>query len=482
LPQPIDEETENEGEGEQSEQQGDPQDGDGKGKQSSGEFDESSDDSDDSGDEDSENNGESEEPDTEDSSNPGSEESDTEDSGEQGDSEQESPENNDSDGQDKDGESEEEDSEEDSDNESDSDSGDDSDNEDGEEQSEPIGEPGQDIKDALNKAAKEVEQMMGGIRAGTSESMVGSKGESELAELYTAIGNNPRLAQLMAMIGRMQISQHYLNGVSYAQTQTPVSITMGRDIRNVLPQDLGLLLGGNEEFNVFAAKYNNNELLQKQLKAETKAGKGPMIVCLDESGSMMGDKTTWASSITIAMYLQCLKERRQFALVKFASNAKLWPIPESLTRLDISFLESIERQGYLGGGTNFQSAWNVATQFIRTNKAWQQADIVYVTDGIGGYNVDQFRKDISELSVRLISFFIDPDNDIQRYMSTRYGDMISGFVNLNDAFTHIQDLSERGERQAFELIRKKNVKGHFSVVNGKLTETKFEQKEEELTF
>src|SRR5215471_16635068 len=49
LPQLIDEETENEGEGEQSEEQGDPQSGEGKGKQSSDEFDESSDDSDDSG-------------------------------------------------------------------------------------------------------------------------------------------------------------------------------------------------------------------------------------------------------------------------------------------------------------------------------------------------------------------------------------------------------------------------------------------------
>jgi uncharacterized protein with von Willebrand factor type A (vWA) domain len=277
--------------------------------------------------------------------------------------------------------------------------------------------------------------------------MLGSKGDSELAELYTALGNNAELSRLLQMIGRMQISQHFLNGVSYAQTETPVAITQGRDIRNVLPQDMGLLLGNQEEFNVFAAKYNNSELLQRQLKAETKAGKGPMIVCLDESGSMHGDKTTWALSITIAMYLQCLKDRRQFALVKFASSSKLWDLPKSVTRIDIDFLKSIERHGFLGGGTNFQSAWDDATKFIRSNPSWKQADIVFVTDGMGNYNADQFRKDKDQLKVRLISFFIDPDDYVSRYAKygNSYSNVITDFVDLNEAFTHIVDLSERGE-------------------------------------
>jgi hypothetical protein len=467
------------------EEQSEPQSGEG--QQSSKKFDENAEDSDDSAEDDSENgNGGKEEGDP--ASNDGSEESDKDENDDNGESGEEQSEETDTDGNDADN-NEDKSGEEDSDNDSDGSEESDGENDKPNEQSdptpEPIGEPSKDITDALNKAAKEVEQLMGGIRAGTSESMLGSKGDSELAELYTALGNNAELSRLLQMIGRMQISQHFLNGVSYAQTETPVAITQGRDIRNVLPQDMGLLLGNTEEFNVFAAKYNNSELLQRQLKAETKSGKGPMIVCLDESGSMDGEKSTWANSITIAMYLQCLKDRRQFALVKFASNSKIWPIPNSLTRMDIDFLKSISNHGYLGGGTNFQSAWNDATKFIRSNPSWKQADIVFVTDGMGNYNADQFRKDKDQLKVRLISFFIDPDDYISRYAQygNSYSNVITDFVDLNEAFTHIVDLSERGERQAFELIRKKNVNGKFSVQNGKLVETTFKkEEEEELTF
>ena len=402
-------------------------------------------------------------------SNNNSEESDESDD-ESGNGGQEHSEDNDS-GNESDESSEEgENGESDSNNDSDNGDGEDSDNQDDSDSEEPGDSPNeptkpadQSVKDAIDKASKEMSEMLGGIRAGSSDSMFSSAETSGLAEMYTALGKNPELMKIIQFIGRMNVNQQFLKGLSYAENVTPVSINHGNDVPNVLPRDLVNLTGDKNQFAIFAQKYTDRTLLQRKFDAPTHAGKGPMILCIDESGSMGYAKRFWAESLAVAMYFQCMKDRRQFAVIKFSTTAKLLPLPKSTHKMDPEFMEQLTMHQYTGGGTHFDPPWNEAIKIVKSDKTWQRADIVFLTDGQGYSNRAQWELDKKQTKCRLISFFIDGSGYMQKYVADYFRDIIE----VSDAFVYLDDLSEKGEKAAFNVLRNKDAKGFIEVMGKK---------------
>ena len=51
----------------------------------------------------------------------------------------------------------------------------------------------------------------------------------------------------------------------------------------------------------FHRRFLDQELLQYSLRGVEEKGKGPMIVCLDGSSSMAGDKEIWSKAVTLTL-------------------------------------------------------------------------------------------------------------------------------------------------------------------------------------
>lgn len=124
---------------------------------------------------------------------------------------------------------------------------------------------------------------------------------------------------------------------------------------------------------------------QEQENKENKAGnkvnrnRGPMIVCLDTSGSMQGTP----ENVAKALVLQCIsvakKEKRACFVYLFGSKGEvkemeLTPDKAGLEQM-ILFLSMS-----FGGGTDVEGPLNMALE-RSDEKQWQQADILLVSDG-----------------------------------------------------------------------------------------------------
>ena len=71
-------------------------------------------------------------------------------------------------------------------------------------------------------------------------------------------------------------------------------------------------------------------MLQYRLREDEQKGKGPMVVCIDVSSSMQGDKELWAKAVSLTLMDIARRQRRLFRAVLFSSG------PESLKVIDLN--------------------------------------------------------------------------------------------------------------------------------------------------
>ena len=100
----------------------------------------------------------------------------------------------------------------------------------------------------------------------------------------------------------------------------------GRKLSRLLPHELVSLQHPLLRRD-FIRRFVDNELLQYDLRGVEAQGKGPLIVCLDGSSSMLGDKEVWAKALTLTLLEIARRERRRFRAICFSSaDAPLYSV------------------------------------------------------------------------------------------------------------------------------------------------------------
>lgn len=178
-----------------------------------------------------------------------------------------------------------------------------------------------------------------------------------------------------------------------------VEIEMGNDLSRLTPQDLALLADEETE-DLFMLKYCEGTL-QLMRREENPYVKGPIIVNVDESGSMHGGKDRWAKALAFAMCSQAYRERREFGIVCFDMDTRtLWnpQEPEEFLR----FLSMTS-----GGGTRFEPPLKDSMNMIEENAI--EADIIFLTDGMASVSegfAATYKKRKEKLKFRTIAVSI----------------------------------------------------------------------------
>jgi uncharacterized protein with von Willebrand factor type A (vWA) domain len=104
--------------------------------------------------------------------------------------------------------------------------------------------------------------------------------------------NTPQMKQLADMMGRMV--PYAMGQQKYKVIDMPnniVTVEMGNDVRRVLRSEFALL-AQEETKPEFYRKFVDGELLQFKTQGVKEVGKGPIVICVDNSGSMGGDPRT----------------------------------------------------------------------------------------------------------------------------------------------------------------------------------------------
>lgn len=140
------------------------------------------------------------------------------------------------------------------------------------------------------------------------------------------------------------------------------SVTTGDKIQDALPSDRMNLCNDTTKKD-FYRRMSEHGLLQYSKEAHKQKNKGPIIVCVDTSGSMEGDAETWSKALTIGILEVAQMQKRDFACIIYSNSAD---DPIVIRKDEISPEKIIAcAENFHDGGTNFEAPLNKAVELIK---------------------------------------------------------------------------------------------------------------------
>jgi len=119
-------------------------------------------------------------------------------------------------------------------------------------------------------------------------------------QLAGQVQRSHRLKQLAAMAGRFtRIALKVQENKTDKPPTEVTNIIRGRDLRRMLPVEY-LSMTDPDMADWWAMRYMANNLAQYELQGREKQGQGPIILAIDSSGSMLGQKELWSKAIFLA--------------------------------------------------------------------------------------------------------------------------------------------------------------------------------------
>jgi len=154
-------------------------------------------------------------------------------------------------------------------------------------------------------------------------------------------------------------------------------VELGSDIGRLLPSEL-FHLGEDTEVILLDA-IADDRALQYAVKGTGEAGKGPLIIAEDESGSMHNTRGIWAKAAMIALVRTAWEDDRTCAIVHWSDSVRT----RILRPGDHAGLLAALKY-WLGGGNECQLALDNAADLVEElqKQGDKGADVVLVTDGV----------------------------------------------------------------------------------------------------
>lgn len=246
-----------------------------------------------------------------------------------------------------------------------------------------LSEQGHSLSQMLTQAAEQametkdqVQSLLGGLQAGqgAAELMKVPLGDKLL--LAEKLSHDRKLREIAMWAGRMKTIARRKQRSKHSESMSRSGIRQGTDIEHLLPMELGSYASPITKMD-FLRRYVEGQTLQYDTQGQEELGKGPIILCLDQSGSMMSQDSV-SKGFALALMSIARKQRRDFALIPFSSSVQetlIYKGGKSTVQDMISLATT-----FLDGGTYFQPPLRKAMELLNQHR-FQQADIIFVTDG-----------------------------------------------------------------------------------------------------
>jgi len=200
-------------------------------------------------------------------------------------------------------------------------------------QVEPEGEFAKDIQclvaasDALAGATAEVEELrsfedaMGGKGMGSGSGGRSKLPKEELRKRFDRARRSRTLARICQLAGRWArlVAASQKRKVLHGQDDV-VGVTLGGDVSSLIASESGKLADDDMALDVMRRIVESSAMVRDQRGVE-KVAKGPIVVIVDESGSMSGDPVCNAKAYALAMYRLAKHQNRWCCLVGFSGSA-----------------------------------------------------------------------------------------------------------------------------------------------------------------
>lgn len=231
-------------------------------------------------------------------------------------------------------------------------------------------------------------------------------------ELGRRLAGNEKLKKLARMVGRMKFNALALRKKTFERSSEELlEVEQGDALHRLLPHEM-LSLHHPVLRKDFYRRFLDQELIQYSLRGVEEKGKGPMVVCLDGSSSMSGDKEIWSKAVALTLLEIARKQRRRFRSICFSSAETPLQVLEMnpRDRYEIETRTIMDLAEYFpGGGTDFQKPLDAALECLQESR-FKKGDIIFITDGecqVSPEWVEMFREQKARLGFSLFSILID---------------------------------------------------------------------------
>jgi uncharacterized protein with von Willebrand factor type A (vWA) domain len=198
-------------------------------------------------------------------------------------------------------------------------------------------------------------------------------------EVKLAQGDMGQVERVARLAGRMYVALRGAQARKVHGIPSEVyAVEQGNDLARLLPAEQVLLTEPALEIAALE-RIASRRAAQYAVRGTTTVSKGPLVIALDESGSMGGEKNEWAKAATVALSRVATEEKRPVSVVHYSTSTVIQPLPSGDTG---ALLKMIRH--FLRGGTAIGLALGVAVQQVRdlAQKGQRGADVILVTDGI----------------------------------------------------------------------------------------------------
>lgn len=212
----------------------------------------------------------------------------------------------------------------------------------------------------------------------------------DFSALAAQLQNNTKIRELAHKMGRNYISEQKKKRAKIPQaSKSEVHGThRSDDLMRMLPSELVHLEDETLE-TLFYAHLLEKNLLTYQLsgttlaqgeKTETQQKRtGPVVACLDTSGSMQGAPLLKAKALLLAIANILKQENRSLHILLFGSSGEIREFAMNAQNNAAGLLQFLQ-QGF-GGGTDFETPLQHALTIIQQQNGYQKADILMLSDG-----------------------------------------------------------------------------------------------------
>lgn len=215
----------------------------------------------------------------------------------------------------------------------------------------------------------------------------------ELDEDFTALvnemKNNNEILEVVEKLGRKYISEAKKKQpkIDRRSKSEVFGLHKSNDLVRVLATELSNLEDEELEY-LFYSKYLEKNLLTYELAGEIneekeydqKENKGPVVACLDTSGSMSGLPILKAKALLLSISNILERENRSLYILLFGSSDEIKELHIETKTQSAEVLYFL-KQGF-GGGTDFETPLKRGVEIIEEQEEYNKADILMVTDGL----------------------------------------------------------------------------------------------------
>lgn len=306
-----------------------------------------------------------------------------------------------------------------------------------------LNQKGNSLSRMLSQAAQEaveakenVKSLLGGIKAGSGDSELKNVPLKDQLLLAEKLSHDKKLKEIATWAGRMKVIANRKQRSKHKDAINRNGIRLGNAVEQLLPMELGSYASPMTKMD-FLRRYVEGQTLQYDTKGPEQLGKGPIVLCLDQSGSM-ANQDPISKGFALALMSIARKQRRDFAWIPFSSHAA---DPLIYERGKIGVQDMIQLATFfLDGGTRFEPPLKAASEVIKLSRFYQ-ADIVFVTDGESHVS-EQFLSSFHELKERkgfsVLSLLLGSES-------------IQGVKDFSDRIVRASSFEDESVYQIFEI-------------------------------